>query len=98
MSKTKHTPLPWKTTKPGHGQKTKYLCVQIGPNENYSTLELEPEDAKFIVRAVNSHDALVAALEEARLTLALHANRDSQEEKAFNKIESALALAKGTDQ
>jgi len=56
-----HTPLPWKVIKPQHGHDTKYRCVQIGSDPTYSTLELKPEDARFIVKAVNSHDELLAA-------------------------------------
>ena len=63
--KAYRTPGPYRVKKPGHGQKTKYLCVQIGSDDSYTTLELEPEDARFIVRACNAHDELLAACEYA---------------------------------
>ncbi|MBZ9922162.1 hypothetical protein LB579_31245 [Mesorhizobium sp. BR1-1-7] len=44
-----------------------------------------------IVTSVNSHDALVAALEEARRTLF----SDGAREPAINQIDAALALARG---
>lgn len=49
-----HTPEPWKTIKPMHGHATKYLCVQIGEDETYTTLELKPADARRIVACVNA--------------------------------------------
>lgn len=29
MATKEHTPIPWKVIRPGHGQPTEYLCVQI---------------------------------------------------------------------
>ena len=51
MSEATFTPGPWRVRKPGHGHATKYRCVQIGKDENYSTLELRPEDARLIAAA-----------------------------------------------
>jgi hypothetical protein len=45
---TTHTPGPWKTVKPGHGHATEYLCVQIGADETYTTLEMLPADARLV--------------------------------------------------
>lgn len=44
----KATPGPWKSIRPGHRQATKYRSVQIGRDAAYTTLEMEPSDAKFI--------------------------------------------------
>jgi hypothetical protein len=52
-----HTPGPWKVRKSPHGRR--YLCVQIGKDEAYTTLELEPADARLIAAAPD----LLAALE-----------------------------------
>lgn len=53
------TPTPWYVIPPGH--ETECLCVQVGEDELYTTLEMKPEDAKLVVRAVNSHAKLLAA-------------------------------------
>jgi len=50
----KHTKEPWKVVKPQHGNVTEYLCVQIGEDESYTTLELKPADARRIVACVNA--------------------------------------------
>lgn len=61
MKAEKATPRPWKVVPSPHGPK--YQCVQIGDDDRYTTLELLPDDAALIVKAVNCHDDLVAALE-----------------------------------
>lgn len=67
MSQKKHTPGPWKVIKPGHGQPSHYLCVQIGKNEAYTTLEMEPRDAILVAAAPDLYAACVQAL--ATLTI-----------------------------
>lgn len=44
-----HTPGPWKVIKSPHGPK--YRCVQIGPDDTYTTLEMMPADANLIAAA-----------------------------------------------
>lgn len=86
-----HTPEPWKTVPPGHGLPTEYLCVQIGEDESYSTLELLPADAERIVACVNActgtpdadlRPGCVAALqaENRALRESLHLLWDAAEE------------------
>lgn len=58
------TPVPWHLIKPGHGHETEYLCVQVGKDDMYSTLEMLPADAKLIVRAVNNHERLMKKLQD----------------------------------
>lgn len=60
------TPGPWKAVPPAHGNPTEYLCVQIGEDENYSTLELKPADAKLIAASPEMYDALLPILDEAK--------------------------------
>lgn len=74
-----HTPLPWTTT-PGL-----FFVCQVGGNSDDPGIwsEALPKDgsnfpfgskeadAAFIVRAVNSHEELVAALEACRDTLGI---------------------------
>ena len=57
---TKHTPGPWKSKPSLHGKKYRY--VQIGNDENYTTLELRPADARLISAAPDMLDALNEAL------------------------------------
>lgn len=66
------TPGPWKVVKPAHGHKTEYLCVQIGEDESYTTLELLPADAILIAQAPKFLGAchLAFSLLDLRLALA----------------------------
>jgi hypothetical protein len=50
------TPGPWKVRKSPHGPR--YLCVQIGKDEAYTTLELEPADARLMAAAPKLLEAL----------------------------------------
>jgi hypothetical protein len=54
----KHTPGPWKVRASPHGKR--YACVQIGRDEAYTTLELEPADARLIAAAPELLEALKA--------------------------------------
>jgi hypothetical protein len=66
---TQHTPTPWKTETP-KGWEQKGLTaiwsdgVMVATCGRQGTQE-QQDNAAFIVRACNSHDALVAALEIA---------------------------------
>lgn len=96
--KTQHTPTPWIVSKrnagaiPLHFQPPEVLgrngdmCVatQLGNGKEAEA------NAEFIVRAVNSHDALVAALE----TL-LQKCRVRNGQLELDQARAALALAKG---
>jgi len=66
MSEIKHTPGPWRIDAPAGS-------VIIGPDEidvaltfagsGFRELETDEANAEFIVRACNSHDELLAALQ-----------------------------------
>lgn len=56
-----HTPGPWKVIPSPHGPR--YACVQIGENPDYTTLELEPTDARLIAAAPDMLAALQAIRE-----------------------------------
>ena len=68
-----HTPLPWFVGKDYYGGisiRTKETPASnivgddaIFENTGHGAGDMSPEDAAFIVRAVNAHDELVAALE-----------------------------------
>ncbi len=57
---TTHSPLPWHVTKNGEGilDAEKFFVCELFPDVDQTKL-----DAALIVRAVNNHAALVAALE-----------------------------------
>ena len=112
MSKIKHTPTPWRLGRNG----TDY-CVFFGDEKFVADCEASDTDedranAAFIVRAVNSHQALVDALKDAErafefIRFALVENLDEPERSAFWKavqlrddIRSKLAalnLAEGVE-
>lgn len=59
------TPGPWKAIPPGHGHPTDCLCVQIGEDEMYTTLEVLPADAHLMAAAPDLRDACEAYREAA---------------------------------
>lgn len=63
MSESKHTPMPWIKIDcgPCDGFEIRGPGGQVVAND---TADFSEEDADFILRACNSHDALVAALEK----------------------------------
>ena len=81
MSEAKHTPLPWKWTPEGRGEWDDITGLEGADGTKIITLkdvypgysecgedlimEIDPKNAAFIVRAVNSHDELLAACEAA---------------------------------
>jgi hypothetical protein len=86
------TPGPW------HVPRERTI---LGPNGEYiGELDI-PADAAFIVRAVNAHDALVAALLEAERFLDYFASYGrvfvgpGTPESALATVRAALALAEG---
>lgn len=91
-------PLPWKTQphdcymNPDWGGEPLELVAANGDtvanNVSYYAERVEPEAMRIMERAVNAHDALVAALEEARLFL------DDAGYGAMDRVEAALALAR----
>lgn len=70
---TNHTPTPWRhvlldvDTSEVVGSDNSTVCS----NEEYYPHSVSEEDMKFIVRACNAHDDLLAALERARDNLLL---------------------------
>lgn len=89
-----HTPTPWKRAM--HATGIELLITRPdGFDESFAVLKgCSWETAGEIVRAVNSHADLVAALEHAR---ALISSRDVVLDRAALKMyDAALALAKGT--
>lgn len=62
-----HTPEPWTVRESIHGPR--YAVVQMGDDENYTTLELEPADARLIAAAPKMLDALRSYLKAQRAML-----------------------------
>ncbi len=99
MTKSKHTPTPWNTSKATVGS---YVMAQ----DVYMVTEpCRTHDAAFIVKAVNNHETLVAALEyalpvlEASLQDAIKRDLDSwavtDVRQRLEDVRKALAAAKG---
>lgn len=65
MSTTQHTPTPWKLTEPDRIEQEGFGMICTTRGDNWQA----PANAAFIVRACNSHDALVKALERTVLLL-----------------------------
>ena len=99
----KHTPTPWTQqgeviTKDGATIAKAWLN---GLYEDAGAHDLQQDNARFIVRACNAHDELVAALEEIRQGCIArrpghcdaHMNRTKAEIEAI--AERALAKARG---
>lgn len=105
-----HTPTPWawergyETAAPTvfwAGSDDIDIRIVRKDARRYDDHASAEEDAAFFVRACNSHDALVSALEETRnvvsLVPAFSVSPDEHNwvEDLRRKIDAALALAKG---
>ena len=94
MSDTQHTLVPWSIGKrrwitSGDLDIARIHSVsKIGENEAVA-------NAEFIVRACNSHDALVDTLQSVRWFLMGKARRDPAERKIISQVVDALDKAKG---
>ena len=78
MTEAKHTPTPWEAhqcgvyrkqlRKPGDPWENPIACTGDDPDPELGETASERQqiaDAAFIVRAVNAHDAMLAALKDA---------------------------------
>ncbi len=83
-----HTPGPWKVIKPGHGQKTKLRCVQIGSDDRYATSEMELADARLIAMSPE-------LLEACRQLVGAMNNLDKGHHREVSFAESIIAKATG---
>ncbi len=101
-----HSPLPWRTSSAStHVEGDPFWSTRVSASHGgisaTGVAESEPgarANAAFIVRACNSHDELVAALEEARAAITA-VNRGAGE-TVFNPaatqlVDAALKLARG---
>jgi hypothetical protein len=106
-----HTPTPWRVrelidrpdlfhvsapTPEGHPYHGHTKEIEIMSDEHYPT---KRADAEFIVRAVNSHEALVEACNEAKKALEyLHVNdSDYSFPSTLSTINAAIKLAEGRE-
>ncbi len=99
----KHTPTPWQEFEP---QTSKLLTIEDFKGNHIASIghrnsEAVAANAAFIIRAVNSHDALVEALEEAQTYIQCQMTQVMPkggvlDGRTMSKvIHEALALAKG---
>lgn len=97
VDQVKHTKTPWMATShslifSGDGER---MVARVG-RVRERNVKLEQADAAFIVRACNSHDALVSALNEIIAAFADplgHEGSYSRRSKALNAAREALAHA-----
>jgi hypothetical protein len=110
--KVTHTPTPWKTISHGYNkaghlhleivnkQKTS-ICELFGDKQNPLWTDEQINNAEFIVRAVNSHEALLNAAKEALCWIdpdckydGIKITEDSSErEKMIIELQDAIAQA-----
>lgn len=83
--KAKHTPTPWTASVDAVFKDNDCICIVDTDNATAKVIEA---NAAFIVRAVNSHYAMLAALKELNVYLA-----GSFPSRAHAMMDEAIALA-----
>jgi hypothetical protein len=106
---TGHTPVPWSigglSSNPGEGHVIESDSTDrtiawtansycTSNDEEYISQE-DIANAEFMIRACNSHDALVDTLQSVRWFLMGKARRDPAERKIISQVVDALDKAKG---
>jgi hypothetical protein len=69
--RAQHTPTPWSISDLKTIEGDSMVCAGEGHGYGLVASVTIPQDAAFIVRAVNAHDDLVKALEKAQRALAM---------------------------
>jgi hypothetical protein len=105
--KLSHTPTPWKLEHYGIGDsetqivsyaenKGTKIIARLAPHGDFEKRE---SDAAFIVRAVNAHDELIAALKQARESYVYRTRHENkvvgEGDTLLSVIDAALAKAEG---
>ena len=89
----KHSPLPWRLIENSAGGATLVRGNGDWRAHAQSHLQIVPrEDAEFIVRAVNAHEELLAALKQA---IDVHCGQDACTSKVHAIWRAAIAKAEG---
>lgn len=98
-----HTPTPWNTTEPQPGVKIaimaqdgQHVADVIDQGLGVDTANMKA-NADFIVRAVNSHEDLLAACKQAMGAFVNHldydCNESSVERESYRALRAAIAKA-----
>lgn len=90
----KATESPWKVIKPGHGNPSEYLCVQLGSDDMYTTLEMLPQDARFMAHSRQDVPDLLAEVESLQSQLAAERARVVELEAERELLRGELGDAK----
>lgn len=98
-SELAHTPTPWKTDPDlgnqcvlgPDGVQTADCSIFVNPKFGNRTDAINEANAAFIVRAVNSHDALVKACDKAAAVLSGDAMQKQSLIDALEAIRAALS-------
>ena len=88
----KHTPTPWRLT-----NWTSDGRPEITDGRHILAMASREDDARLIVRAVNSHDALVKTLKEAEDYLQSDDKGRQWRDEVLEKVQKAIAQAEGDD-
>lgn len=87
------SPLPWKPAHPREIVDAKGATVAI--ISGMKPVGTARNDAAFIVRAVNAHQAMVDALERALRFIQTCVDEEAIDDGAADEINAALSAAKG---
>lgn len=97
-NKTQHTPTPWYL--PNGEDKNQFGTYRIAEQPGQSAAHLTNialvgslEDAAFIVRAVNSHEALLEACQEAYDLLASKETLSAEAVEVWGHLQLAISQA-----
>lgn len=95
--KAAHTPGPWRLSENRYVWSPNKNCIatvhMMADGKRNSELEVESlANAKFIVRACNSHEALLEAAKRAREELADHLGKGNVAvDRAWQELDAAIA-------
>lgn len=93
--KTEHSPTPW-TSHVGYQGRSVYILADgvTVANLEHGSFSQRVADAAYIVQAVNSHQALVDALENAVVLLNRHALDTNILAKELDRLDAARDQAR----
>lgn len=90
MTEAKHTPTPWYGETTSGGQ---FAISSENTGKTVAVVYTDASDADLIVRAVNSHAALVAALEAVMQCASGEIERPLTERSGWSRAESLIRFA-----
>lgn len=92
-TKTEHTPTPW-VVEPFKDPRYDESLIRSVPADKWITQTVRPENAEFIVRAVNSYEALIELAKRVKSWREYWNERDqlsNQDDPIWKMADDALA-------